>query len=269
MWGKEAVHAGAVRSRASIRSHGAPMGLSVTRDVHGALEQIGPQRGLDRAWPLFSRSSGRSETAAPLDRSSPVGRADSLLGVAIEPVEREDPMNDLAKKQAEMVAIWEAHLAAEFGAKSAEASLATMTEEPSVLLVPVAIGGAGHEGVMTLYAKHFLPQIPADIEMIPVARTVGEDRIVDEMVLRFTHSVGMDCFLPGIPPTGKRIEMAMVAVVEIRDGKVAGERLYWDQATLLVQIGLLDRSLPVVGAEGARRVLDATAPMNDLLNRAR
>ncbi len=177
--------------------------------------------------------------------------------------------DDLKARQAAMVAIWEAHLGAEFGAKSAEASLATMTEEPSVLLVPVAIGGVGHGGVMDLYGKHFLPQLPADIEMIPVARTIGEDRIVDEMVIRFTHTVEMDCYLPGIPPTGKRIEMAMVAVVEIRDGKVAAERLYWDQATLLVQLGLIDRSLPVTGAEAARRVLDASAPMNQLLSRAR
>lgn len=175
----------------------------------------------------------------------------------------------LSADEAAMVAVWEQHMAAEFGMKNADASVATMTEHPYVVLVPVAIGGHGKKGVFDLYHDTFLPQIPADIEMTPVARTIGKNRLVDELVLKFTHSIRMDWFLPGIEPTGKKIEMAFVAVIEFENGKVAGERLYWDHASVLVQAGLIDRSLPVVGAEGARCVLDSAAPMNELMRRAR
>ncbi|WP_236600610.1 ester cyclase [Ktedonobacter sp. SOSP1-85] len=116
----------------------------------------------------------------------------------------------------------------------------------------------------------FIPQMPADIELIPISRTVGVDRIVDEMVVRLTHSVDMDWFLPGIPATGKRVEFPMVVIVQRRDGKMAAERIYWDQASVLVQLGLLDAStLPVAGAEVARKVLNPSLPSNELIRRAR
>ncbi|GHO77899.1 hypothetical protein KSD_56700 [Ktedonobacter sp. SOSP1-85] len=112
--------------------------------------------------------------------------------------------------------------------------------------------------------------MPADIELIPISRTVGVDRIVDEMVVRLTHSVDMDWFLPGIPATGKRVEFPMVVIVQRRDGKMAAERIYWDQASVLVQLGLLDAStLPVAGAEVARKVLNPSLPSNELIRRAR
>src|SRR5678816_1519289 len=97
--------------------------------------------------------------------------------------------------------------------------------------------------------------------MTPVSRTIGEDQIVDEMVFRFTHSIPMDWILPGIPPTGKRVEVPLVAIVRVRDGKVAHEHIYWDQASVLVQIGLLDPArLPAAGVETARKTLDRTRP---------
>ena len=105
--------------------------------------------------------------------------------------------------------------------------------------------------------------------MIPVSRTVGADRIVDEMVFRFTHTTTIDWMLPGIAPTGRTVEVPLVAIVQFRDGKVAHEHIYWDQASVLVQIGKLDpRGLPVAGAETARKVLDPNLPSNALLGDA-
>jgi len=120
------------------------------------------------------------------------------------------------------------------------------------------------------YAKYFLPQIPPDMEMVPVSRTIGQGRLVDEMVARFTHTIPMDWMLPGIPPTGKRVEAAMLVVVQFDGDKLAHEHLYWDQASVLVQLGLLQPAgLPVVGAEGARSVLDRSIRLNKLLHRAK
>jgi carboxymethylenebutenolidase len=105
--------------------------------------------------------------------------------------------------------------------------------------------------------------------MAPVARTIGDDRIIDEFVFRCTHSVRMDWLAPGIAPTGRRIEIAKVVAVEFRDGKIAAERIYWDQASVLVQLGLIDPAhLPVAGAEAARKVLDPALPSNGLIRRS-
>ena len=104
------------------------------------------------------------------------------------------------------------------------------------------------------YATHFIPKMPPDLEIIPVSRTIGSDQLVEELVLKFTHSIEMDWMLPGIPPTNRRVEAALVVVVRFRDGKVAHEHIYWDQASVLVQIGLLDpKGLPVAGVESARK----------------
>jgi carboxymethylenebutenolidase len=107
------------------------------------------------------------------------------------------------------------------------------------------------------------------MEIVPVSRTIGINRLVDESVARFTHTVRMDWLLPGVEPTGIRVEVALVVVVEFRDGKLLGERIYWDQASVLVQLGLLDAlTLPVAGVESARKVLDRTIPSNQLIRRA-
>ncbi len=93
--------------------------------------------------------------------------------------------------------------------------------------------------------------------MTLISRTVGTDRIVEELVTSFTHTISIDWLLPGVPATGKPVEMSIVVIVGVKDGKVSYEHIYWDQASVLVQIGLLDPAgLPVVGAEGARKVLD-------------
>src|SRR5215471_486025 len=165
--------------------------------------------------------------------------------------------------------LWDEHLRTEFDAHSADEALATMVENPHVNAVPVVTGGYGKEGVHQFYAKYFLPQIPPDTEMVPVSRTIGQGRLVEEMVFRFTHSIKMDWILPGVPPTGKRVEIAMLAVVQFEGDRLAHEHLYWDQASVLVQIGLLEPAgLPVVGAESARSVLDRKIRLNELLYRA-
>ena len=163
---------------------------------------------------------------------------------------------------------WDAHLTSEFVAKSPEQALATMTAEPYVNEVPLMIGARGRDEVRDFYANHFLSQIPPDMETVPVSRTVGQDQVVDELILRFTHSIRMDWLLPGIPPTGKRLEVPMVAIVQFEGDKVAHEHIYFDQASVLVQVGLINRTLPVRGGEIAAQVLKPTQPMNELIRRA-
>ena len=110
--------------------------------------------------------------------------------------------------------------------------------------------------------------MPPDMEIIPVSRTVGSDQLVEELVLKFTHSIEMDWMLPRIPPANRRVEVALVVVVRFRDSKVAHEHIYWDQASVLVQIGLLHpEGLPVAGVESAQKVLDPTIPANSLIRR--
>jgi carboxymethylenebutenolidase len=163
---------------------------------------------------------------------------------------------------------WEQHLASEFAAKSADQALATMSADPHVNMVPLMIGARGREELHDFYANHFLPQIPPDMEMVTVSRTIGGGRVVDELIARFTHSIRMDWLLPGIAPTGKRVEMPFVVIVQFEGDKLAHEHLYWDQASVLVQVGLLDRKLPVRGGEIAAQVLNPSHPMNELIRRA-
>jgi carboxymethylenebutenolidase len=162
------------------------------------------------------------------------------------------------------------HLRTEFSAHSADETIATMVANPRVNQIPVMIGGDGKEQLYEFYAKYFLCQIPPDMEIVPVSRTIGQGRLVDEMVARFTHTIPMDWMLPGIPPTGKRVEVGLVVIVQFDGDKLAHEHLYWDQASVLVQLGLLQPGgLPVVGAEGARSVLDRSIRLNALIHRAK
>jgi carboxymethylenebutenolidase len=167
------------------------------------------------------------------------------------------------------VRVWEEHIKQEFETRNAEETLKTMVEDAYVNHIPVMTGGVGRAALREFYSQYFIPQMPPDTEMTPISRTVGTDRLVDEMVVKFTHTIAMDWMLPGVAPTGKRVEVPLVVVVHFRDGKLAHEHIYWDQASVLVQIGLLDvRTLPVAGAETARKVLDPTLPSNTLLQRA-
>jgi len=177
--------------------------------------------------------------------------------------------HNLNPEQQAMVEMWERHVAAEFEEKSIDNTMATMSANPFVNHVPVMTGNVGFGEVRRFYNDYFIPHNPPDTSFVRVARTVGEDRIVDELIHRFTHTIEMPWLLPGIPPTGKRVEIAVIAVVQFEDGKIAGERIYWDQASVLVQIGLLDANqLPVTGGEASRKALDPVRePSNRLIER--
>src|SRR6476660_4299321 len=174
----------------------------------------------------------------------------------------------LASAQQRLSELWEEHVRHEFSTRNTEDTLATMVEDAYVNHIPVLTGGSGRDELREFYSRRFIPQMPPDTEMMPVSRTIGEDQIVDEMVFKFTHTIPMDWILPGIPPTGKRVEVPLVVIVRVRDGKPAHEHIYWDQASVLVQIGLLDPAkLPVVGVESAKKVLDPSLPTNELMKR--
>jgi carboxymethylenebutenolidase len=164
--------------------------------------------------------------------------------------------------------LWEAHTRYEFVTRDVDATMATMVAEPYVNHVPVMTGGVGRKDLARFYANHFIPKCPADITMVPVSRTIGADRIVDEMIVSFTHDVEIDWMLPGVAPTGRRVEVPLVAIVGFRGDKLYHEHIYWDQASVLVQIGLLDpNGLPAAGAETANKLLDQTLPSNTLMRR--
>jgi carboxymethylenebutenolidase len=183
--------------------------------------------------------------------------------------EQTDAKTNLISAQETLRQLWEEHVQYEFSTRNTEDTLATMVDDAYVNHIPVLTGGVGREELREFYSKRFIPQMPPDTEMTPVSRTIGEDQLVDEMVFKFTHTIRMDWLLPGIAPTGKRVEVPLVAIVRFRDGKLAHEHIYWDQASVLVQIGLLDAAkLPVAGVESARKVLDPTLPANALMSRA-
>lgn len=169
-----------------------------------------------------------------------------------------------------LATLWEAHMDWEFVGKDAAATVETMTQGAYCNHGPVLTGGTGAEQMLAFYRDHFIPRIPADMTMERISRTIGQNRVIDEQVIRFTHEVAMDWMLPGVAPTGKRVEAVFVVIVQFdADGKVAHEHIYWDQATVLVQLGLLDPAgLPVAGVESARKALDQrSCPSNELIRR--
>src|SRR5436189_114236 len=148
--------------------------------------------------------------------------------------------------QHDLAALWEAHCRYEFETRDVDATMATMVPAPYVNHVPT----------------------PTDTALAPVSRTIGTDQLVDEMLFSFTHTSEVDWMLPGIKPTGRKVEIPLVAIVRFADGKVAHEHIYWDQASVLVQVGLLDpKGLPVAGVETARKVADNSRPSNQLMTR--
>jgi len=168
----------------------------------------------------------------------------------------------------DLEALWERHTTCEFATRDVAATMRTMVEEPYVNHVPVMTGGVGQHDLARFYAHHFIPKLPADTRLVPVSRTVGADRIVDEMLFCFTHDTEIDFMLPGVPPTGKYVEVPTVAIVNFRGDKLCHEHIYWDQASVLVQIGLLDpKGLPVAGIDTAKKLLDETRPSNTLMER--
>ncbi len=170
--------------------------------------------------------------------------------------------------EAEMIRLWELHTDLEFATKDATATVATMTPDNYVNHTPVMTGGRGTDEMIDFYGKRFIPQMPADTTLRLLARTVGANRLIDEFVFVFTHDVPMDWMLPGVQPTHRKVEIPMVVTVQFEGDKISCERIYWDQASVLVQIGLLDPSqLPIAGVEQARKFENPQLPSNELMSR--
>jgi carboxymethylenebutenolidase len=164
--------------------------------------------------------------------------------------------------------LWDQHCYFEFATRDVPATMKTMVGEPYVNHVPTMTGGVGAKELSRFYQHHFVNSNPADTKLIPISRTIGSDRVVDEMIFCFTHDREIDWMLPGVKPTGKYVEVPLLAVINFRGDKLYHEHIYWDQASVLVQIGLLDpKLLPVAGRETAQKVLDETRPSNTLMKR--
>ena len=152
-----------------------------------------------------------------------------------------------------------------------------MVPQPYVNHVPTMTGGIGVEQLSRFYDEYFIPGNPESFKTRLLSRTVGTDRVVDEMLCTFRHTCEIPWILPGVPPTGKEVEVVLVSVVCIRGTKLYHEHIHWDQGTVLVQVGLLDpklipkgfkttdegrreevKELPVRGREAARKVVDET-----------
>ena len=158
-------------------------------------------------------------------------------------------------QQREMLAVFEKHVQAELDG-DIETTMATMSPEPHLINVPNYMGGFGYEGVRLFYTNHLVGKFfPPDMHMERVSLTIGSNQIVDELVISFTHTFEVDWMLPKISPTNRKVEVAFAVIVGFEDGKITHEHIYWDQATVLVQLGILDSTnLPVINADGARRI---------------
>ena len=162
--------------------------------------------------------------------------------------------------------VWEDHVTTEFATRQVDDTMKTMVADPYVNHIPTMTGGVGHDELKRFYKYHFIPSNPEDTKIIPLSRTVGTDRIVDEMIFSFTHTREIDWMLPGLAPTGKYVEVPLVAVIHFRGPKLKSEHIYWDQASVLAQIGVLDtKGLPVAGRATAQKLIDEHLPSNALM----
>ncbi|GGJ78383.1 dienelactone hydrolase family protein [Pseudomonas matsuisoli] len=168
----------------------------------------------------------------------------------------------------DLSALWEQHVLEEFGNRDVPATMATMVAEPYVNHIPTMTGGVGYAELSRFYQHHFVHGNPPDMKLVPISRTIGALQIVDEFILSFTHTTEIDWMLPGVEPTGKQVQIPMIGVIKFRGDKLCHEHIYWDQASVLVQVGLLDpQGLPVAGAETAHKLLDESQPSNRLMKR--
>ena len=187
--------------------------------------------------------------AAQLARSRTIGLLRRTLG----------PRYDLS-------ALWDEHGKYEFETRDPAATMATMTEHSYVNHIPTMTGGYGYDELRHFYANHFIPHLPPDTRLTPVSRTIGPDRVVDELLFSFTHTIEIDWMIPGVAPTGKFVEIPLVAIIEFRGDKLYNEHIYWDQASMLVQLGVLDPAgLPVAGVETARKLKGEAVPSNRMM----
>ena len=164
--------------------------------------------------------------------------------------------------------LWDMHCFYEFAERDVPKTMATMIDEPYVNHIPTMTGGVGQKMLSRFYQHHFVDSNPADTKLVPISRTIGADRLVDEILFCFTHDMEIDWMLPGIAPTGKYVEIPLVAIVCFRGDKLYNEHIYWDQASVLAQIGVLDTTdLPVAGIATAKKLVDESLPSNELMTR--
>lgn len=162
--------------------------------------------------------------------------------------------------------LFDQHVGLEFQARDADATMQTMVDHPTVIHVPVLTGGRNTDQLHTFYRDSFIPAWPDDTEVEQVSRTVGTERVVDELIMRFTHTVEMPFWLPGIAPTGRKVELPLVVVMAFEYDKVLSEHIYWDQASLLSQIGALGSiNLPITGAIQAQALVNSDTTLNELI----
>jgi carboxymethylenebutenolidase len=176
-------------------------------------------------------------------------------------------MRGFSSDEQKLIEVWDAHTAAEFRQKDADAAIATMTDHPVLVHVPVGTGASGREALRKFYAEIFIPQLPPDMELQLLTRTVAQDRLIDEFIVELTHTVRMDWFAPGVEPTGRRLRVPHVGIIAFEKGKIASEHIYWDQATVLLQLGVVADDIPILGNSQADRLLDPGAPANVLIDR--
>ncbi|KAK6544158.1 hypothetical protein TWF694_000865 [Orbilia ellipsospora] len=162
--------------------------------------------------------------------------------------------------------IWGEHLLYEFVEKDVDKTMDTMVKEPYVNHIPTMTGGVGYADLHRFYKDFFIPNNPPSLRLRLVSRTVGSDRIVDEMICSFTHTCEIHWMLPGVKPTGRDVSVALVSIVCVRGNKLYHEHIYWDQASVLKQIGVVDfGNLPVAGPEAARKVEDKDSEASNLM----
>lgn len=155
--------------------------------------------------------------------------------------------------------VFDKHIEYEFEKKDLEATMTTMIPDPYVHHVPTLTGGVGYNEVYAFYKNHFIGKMPKDIKIKPISRTVGQDQVVDEVIISFTHDREIDYMLPGVAPTGKFVEIPHVVIMKFINGKIAHEHIYWDQASVLIQLGLLDqKGLPIIGIQQSKRIKEFT-----------
>lgn len=154
-----------------------------------------------------------------------------------------------------LATVFDKHINCEFEEKDVEATMQTMVKEPYVHHVPILSGGIGYDGVYAFYSDSFVGKMPSDTKFVRISRTIGNNQVVDELVLSFTHDIEIPAMIPEISPTGRYVELPLVVVMKFKGNKIEHEHIYWDQASLLLQIGLLDnKKIPIIGIEQSRKL---------------
>jgi carboxymethylenebutenolidase len=195
------------------------------------------------------RTEAYDPFAAQLARSRSIGLFRRTLG----------PRYDLSE-------LWDNHAEQEFKYRDPAATVATMTPDAYVNHVPTLTGGYGAKELLRFYKYHFISRLPADTRVVSVSRTIGPDRVVDEAIFCFTHDCEIDFMIPGVAPTGKYVEVPLIVVIEFRGDKLYNEHIYWDQASILTQLGVLDaKGLPIAGIEAANKARGEQVPSNAMM----